>query len=37
MLIKLCAALDLKFTTDNKPNKEMSATAAPLAKQSLRF
>ena len=37
MLIKLCAALDLKFTIGNQPNNEMSATATPLAKQSLRF
>ena len=37
MLIKLCAALDLKLTIDNQPNKEVSATLARLARKPLRF
>lgn len=37
MLIKLCAALDLEFNIGNLPNNEVSATAAPLARKSLRF
>lgn len=37
MLIKLCAALDLEFNIGNQPNNDVSATAAPLARKSLRF
>ncbi len=37
MLIKLCAALDLKLTVDDQPNNEVSATTAPIDKKSLRF
>ena len=37
MLIKLCAALDLKLTVDDQPTNEVSATTAPIDKKSLRF
>ena len=37
ILIKLCAALDLELNIGNQPSNEVSATAAPLAKKSLRF
>jgi len=37
MLIKLCAALDLKFNIDSPLKNKASSLNTPLAKKTLRF